>query len=224
MQETTVVPYFITGIGTDVGKTVSSAIVASALNAWYWKPVQAGLEPGTDQQTVAALADIPAEKILPESYCLLKPASPHWAAREENIQIDIKKIAQDFNQILEHISKNSSGKQYLLIEGAGGIMVPLSETQFVADMIKQLNIPSILVSRHYLGSINHSMLSAEYCRMKDIEVKGWIFNGSYGHYAEEICNWTGLPQLAAFPELPAINPETIAAQATEWADTLKRTL
>jgi dethiobiotin synthetase len=180
---------FVTGIGTGVGKTMVSAILARALEADYWKPVQAGYENGTDSQWVADLLTGTSSVIHPEVYRLAMAASPHIAARAEGITIDIKKICDKIPII----------NRTLLIEGAGGLLVPLNEHEFVADLIKALNAKVILVSRNYLGSINHSLLTARVCREWQIPVIGWIFNDQYLDYEEEIVQWSNFPRIASIP-------------------------
>ncbi len=200
--------FFITGIGTDVGKTLISAILTEALGADYWKPVQAGFENGTDAQWVRQMVSNPSSVIHPELYTLKTPASPHIAARIDGLVIDADTIKEKADSLLN----NSSGKT-LIIEGAGGLLVPLHEQLMVADLIKKLNARVILVSRNYLGSINHSLLTAAYCRSNNIEVAGWIFNDDYMHYEEEIVAWSGYPSLGSVPKLEKIDPATIKEQA-----------
>jgi dethiobiotin synthetase len=183
-------PVFITGIGTDVGKTIVSAIVAEALQADYWKPVQAGYDDGTDSEWVNRMLSNAKSNIHPETYKFKMPASPHIAAKEEGVIIEIEKI---YNQYCQFPTANS----HLVIEGAGGLLVPLNENEFVADLIKKLNAKVILVSRNYLGSINHSLLTAEVCKQRRIDVAGWIFNDNYMHYEEQIVKWSGYPKIAS---------------------------
>ena len=204
-------PIFITGIGTGIGKTVIATIVTKALGADYWKPIQAGFESGTDSEWVAKqLAGTPSI-IFPEVYKLTMPASPHIAARNEGIVISIKKIC-------DSIPINNRN---LIIEGAGGLMVPLNETELVADLILALKAKVILVSRNYLGSINHSLLTARVCRQLKIPVIGWIFNDQYLNYEEEIINWSNLPKIASIPYTENINGIFINSQATAISSTLK---
>ena len=179
-------PIFITGIGTGVGKTLVSAIVAEALGAHYWKPVQAGFGEGTDAQWVGER--IGMGRILPEAYKLRMPASPHIAAREEGIRIDLASLAARLPAV-----------RPLVVEGAGGLLVPLNDTEFMADLALRIDARVILVSRNYLGSINHSLLTAEVCRGRGLNVAGWIFNDRYGHYEQDIVRWTGYPALASVP-------------------------
>ena len=203
-------PYFITGIGTDVGKTVVSAILAEALGAHYWKPIQAGFAEGTDTEKVKSLISNKACTFYSEIYKFQLPASPHIAAREEKKIIEVIKLIQAFEQI-----KEKTGDQDLLIEGAGGLLVPLGDQLLVADFIKLLRIKVILVSRNYLGSINHSLLTTAFCRSNDIPVAGWIFTDTYMDYEEEIVKWSGYPKIINVPLLPNINAQTIAEVAKQ---------
>jgi dethiobiotin synthetase len=204
-------PIFITGIGTGVGKTVIASIVTKALNADYWKPIQAGFESGTDSEWVAKQLVGTPSVIFPEVYKLKTPASPHIAARNEDIVISIKKICES----IPIYNRN------LIIEGAGGLMVPLNEKEFVADLILALKAKVILVSRNYLGSINHSLLTARVCRQMKIPVIGWIFNDQYLNYEEEIINWSNLPKIASIPYTENINGIFINSQAAAISSTLK---
>lgn len=208
-------PILITGIGTDIGKTLVSAIVTEALEADYWKPVQAGFTDGTDAQTVAALISNPNTVIHKEAYCLTMPASPHIAAAKEGIEIDLSVIQKQCTDILGAI-----GEKQLIIEGAGGLLVPLNNKQTVADLAKVLNAKVILVSRNYLGSINHSRLTAAYCKQSGIDVVGWVFSDQYLDYEQEIVGWTGYPSLGTIPYLEQKNPDTIRY----YADLLKNNL
>lgn len=203
-------PIFVTGIGTGVGKTVAAAIITEALSADYWKPVQSGFEEGTDCNTVQSLISNQQTQFHPEVYKLALPASPHIAAREEGVQIDIKHIIAHQPQTANH----------LVIEGAGGLLVPINETQFIADMIQALDAQVILVSRNYLGSINHSLLTAEACKQRNIPVIGWLFNDQFMQYEEEIVGWTGIRTLGSIPL--AVNLDKIFV--TEQANRIRPAL
>jgi dethiobiotin synthetase len=199
-------PLFITGIGTGVGKTLVAAILTEALHADYWKPIQAGYEDGTDTLTLIELVSNTETIIHPELYRLQTPASPHIAARKEGITIDI-------NAIVSALKKINSDKP-LLIEGAGGLMVPVTGSWFVADLIKALGARVIIVSRNYLGSINHSLLTAAYCKTNGIDVAGWVFNDDYMNYENEIVEWSGYPSLGSIPEMKIITKESVKEQGT----------
>jgi len=201
---------FITGIGTDVGKTVAAAILAEALEADYWKPVQAGFSEGTDAEFVRSLLASQTSVVYPESYKLKLAASPHIAAREEGIKIDLDKIVADYRDITSNVKPQTSN---LIIEGAGGLMVPLNEEEFVIDLVKKLNAPVILVSRNYLGSINHSLMTAAVCKQNNLKVLGWIFNDHYLNYEEEIVQWSGFPKIGSIPATKKIDAVFIKAQA-----------
>jgi dethiobiotin synthetase len=209
-------PLFITGIGTDVGKTLVAAVVTQALEADYWKPVQAGFADGTDAEWVKNRVSNPHTVIHDEVYRLHTPASPHIAARKDGIIIDGALIIGQ-----AHAIQARTGARPLVIEGAGGLLVPLNDTLFVADLIKAIGARVLLVSRNYLGSINHSLLTAAYCREKGLDVAGWIFNDDYLSYEHEIVSWSGYPSLGSIPKLEKIDPEAIREQASRISDSLQ---
>jgi dethiobiotin synthetase len=192
---------FVTAIGTDSGKTLVSAILTKALEATYWKPVQAG-EP-TDTQTIQSL--IPSVKIIPELYKLAIPASPHFAANAENIIID-----------LHELRIPPLETEHLVVEGAGGLMVPLNEKDFVIDIPQFLSLEVVLVVNLYLGCINHSLLAINEINRRNVRVKGIVFNGDlHNDSAEFIAHYSGWPILAHIPKLNEITPEVIAQMAQE---------
>jgi len=193
-------PIFITGIGTDVGKTLVAAIVTEALGAIYWKPVQAGFDQGTDTEWVAGRLSRP--RVLPETYKLVFPASPHIAARGEGIAISLDSIAEAM-----------PADRPLVVEGAGGLLVPLNEKEFVLDLVKRLDARVILVSRNYLGSINHSLLTAAVCKAHGLDVAGWIFSDQYLDYEQEIAAWSALPIIASIPFSQDPDEAFVAEQA-----------
>lgn len=210
-------PVFITGIGTGVGKTIISAIVTEALIADYWKPLQAGYEDGTDMLSVKELISNNSSVIHPELYKLKLPASPHLAARGESVSVELPSIIQRYRQL-------SSANKTMIIEGAGGIMVPLNENEFIADLIVQLNARVILVSRNYLGSINHSLLTAELCKQRKIEVAGWIFNEPYMNYENDILRWSNFPKIGSIPFSKEINKNFVLEQSSLLRFSLQRFL
>lgn len=238
MANGSVIPYFVTGIGTDIGKTLVAAILVKALHAYYWKPVQAGGGANSDQRQVQILTDMLPERAIPERYKLLLPASPHWAAREENKEIDLDSIRQQYLQIVADLEKkHPAEKVYLIVEGAGGLLVPLNNNAYVADLIQVLQIPVLLVSMHYLGSINHSLLTASYCKQNNIAVKGWIFNSgpipeiqeqekphTNTNYATEIGIWTKIPIVAQLPYQSKVDAAAVEVLANQWSADLKAML
>jgi dethiobiotin synthetase len=172
---------FITGIGTGVGKTLVSAIVTEALQADYWKPLQTGYMDGKDSDTVRNIISNSNTKIHPEAFCLKLPASPFAAAEAEGIKIDLKDI---------HIPATDN---VIVIEGAGGLMVPINEQELMIDFIEQLDAEVILVSQNYLGSINHTMLSCMALAATNMKVLGIVYNGEDNLMAERsvlsFCNY-----------------------------------
>jgi dethiobiotin synthetase len=195
--------YFVTAIGTDSGKTLLSAILVEALKADYWKPVQAG-EPG-DTERVQSLVSNELTKFHPETHRLKLPASPHAAAKYEHKAISIVdfQLPQTDNE--------------LVIEGAGGVLVPLNDRDYVIDMAKTLKTEVILVANLYLGSINHTLLTIEYLKAQNITVKGIVFNGESNPESEDIIlKKSGYKVLLHLPVLSLINKEIIKY----WADEL----
>lgn len=203
--------FFITGTGTNVGKTVISAILAEALEADYWKPVQAGYENGTDSEWVKKMLSNTVSEVHRELYKLKMPASPHIAAFEEGITISTDGIAAAVPKTLNH----------LIIEGAGGLLVPLTKDEFVIDLIKKLDASVIMVSKNCLGSINHSLLTAKVLALQNIKIMGWIFNGNYLDYETEIVDWSGFPWIASVNEMPELNKSVIHAQSVKMKEHLK---
>lgn len=165
--------YFVTAIGTDSGKTIISAILTEALEADYWKPIQAGLPKDSDR--IKALVSREKCQILEERYLLNTPASPHYAAEVDLVNIQVK----DF-QIPEATSET------IVIEGAGGVLVPINESEFVIDIATSLNCKVIVVCNLYLGSINHSLLTLSELAHRGISIEGIIFNGEPNAASEEI--------------------------------------
>ena len=190
--------YFITGIGTEVGKTVVSAIVTQALEADYWKPVQAGELDTSDTMKVQSLIDNDSSKFHPEAYRLNHPMSPHAAAERDGVEIDISSF---------EIPKTDN---HLVIEGAGGLLVPLNKKDTILDLIDILKCEVILVSRHYLGSINHTLMSIELLKQRNIPIKGILFNGNENKDTESIITeMTGIKALGRIDELEELNKSVI---------------
>jgi dethiobiotin synthetase len=193
--------FIITGIGTDVGKTVVSSIVSEALQATYWKPVQAGDLDNSDSIKVKRLTK--NVTVLPEAFRLNEPMSPHAAAKLDGIEITSK------NLNLPSVSGN------FIVEGAGGIMVPINSVGFLyVDAFAEWDLPAIVVSRHYLGSINHTLMTIEILRNRGIEIEGIIFVGDEHPTTEEaILSNTGLRQIARIPMAEEVNQAFILSQA-----------
>ncbi len=186
--------YFITGIDTNVGKTIVSAILVEALQADYWKPIQCGITDGTDVNEVRKLISNSKTKVHPEAYSFAAPVSPHLAAAIESKKIDVKSIVLP------------STSNHLIIEGAGGMMVPLSKNNYVIQLARELDAEVILVVRNYIGCINHSLLSIDYLLRNKYKIKGMILNGNFDPLVEQaITTYSDIPVLAKFPEQGAID-------------------
>lgn len=181
-------PIFITGIGTGIGKTIVSAIITEKLKADYWKPIQSGDLDDSDTLKVQSLVSNEITKFHPEAYRLTQPFSPHKSAAIDKVTINSQNftLPQTDNQ--------------LVIEGAGGLMVPLNDNFLIIDLIKQLNAKVILVSQNYLGSINHTLLSLHVLKTYNIPVMGIIFNGVEDIYSKSyILNYSGITELGQIP-------------------------
>ena len=199
---------FITGISTDVGKTIASAIITEALEADYWKPIQAGDLDNSDSHFIKSKITNQKSKIFPNAYQFNTPASPHLAAELDGITIDLKNI-------IEPKTTN-----HLVIEGAGGVFVPLNNTDLVIDLI-QSDYKVIVVSRHYLGSINHTLLTIEALKSRKINIAGIIFNGNENTATETIIlNKTGLKCIGRIENEPYFDPAVIR----EYADLFRENL
>ena len=199
--------YFVTAIGTDSGKTVASAILAEALGADYWKPVQAGRP--TDSDFIRKVVSPGRVRIHQEQYLLKTPISPHAAAAAENLKISISDI------ILPETSNS------LIIEGAGGILVPLNDDEMMIDLVPHLNAAIILVCNIYLGSINHSLLSLELIRSRGYPLRGIIFNGPRVSATEKIImKYANVDCLLHIHEEKNITRQVIAKYAAALKNTL----
>jgi len=192
--------YFITGIGTGIGKTLISAILTEKLKADYWKPIQSGDLDTSDSITIDRLISNSKTVIHPESYRLTQPLSPHLSAKLDGIEIDINEI------------NLPPTDNHLIIEGAGGLMVPLNEKELIIDLIKKLDVEVILVSQNYLGSINHTLLSINLLKQYEIPIKGNIFNGDENLETERyILQYTKTKKLGSVPGLKNIDKEKVVA-------------
>ncbi|HEY3406397.1 MAG TPA: dethiobiotin synthase [Ohtaekwangia sp.] len=192
--------YFVTAIDTDSGKTLVSAILCEALQADYWKPIQAGLPRDTD--TVKSLITNSKTKLFPETYLLKTPASPHASAKLDDVLISLKDINPP-------VTLNN-----LIIEGAGGCLVPVNDSDFVIDMAGRFGGEIILVSDLYLGSINHTLLSVEALKKRNLKVKGIIFNGARNPESERIIlKHSGYRCLLHIDREKEINPEVVSKYA-----------
>jgi dethiobiotin synthetase len=199
--------YFITAIGTDSGKTLVSAIFTEAMQADYWKPVQAGFP--RDTETVKSLITNSSSIFHQEAYLLNHPMSPHAAAKLDNVEIEMSRITLPISD------------RPLIIEGAGGMLVPLNDKDYVIDLAVKFDVPVILVSNLYLGSINHTLLSIEALKHRNIKVKGIVFNGRPNFESERIIELkSGWPVLLRVQQEPAVTAQTVR----RYAEILRKNL
>lgn len=198
--------FFVTAIGTDSGKTLASAILCKALGADYWKPIQSG-EP-TDSDTIKRLC--PKVAVHPEAYKLHMPASPHAAAKAEGLTLSLDRI------------KAPATSNPLVIEGAGGCLVPINDQHFVIDLVPHLSAEIVLVANLYLGSINHTLLSWKLLQERGYPVAGIIFNGDSAPESERIIlHHTGYRKLLHIARHETITPTLIEDYATELYQQLR---
>lgn len=188
--------FFVTGTDTGIGKTTVCALLCAALDALYWKPIQTGTREGTDRETVIRLAGLPRERALPERYRFAPPVSPHLAARRAGVRIRLSEIQ------VPPLPRSEN----LIAEGAGGVLVPINETQFMTDLMRHLRLPALLVSRTSLGTINHTLLSLAALRAAKIPVRGVIFSGPANREnAAAIEKYGRAPIVGRVPRLPALH-------------------
>lgn len=191
-----------------MGKTVVSALLCLRLpGASYWKPVQCGTEPATDRDAVLRSAGLPPERVLPEAYRLALPASPHVAAAAAGVRIERQRLQLP----------RAPGP--LVVEGAGGILVPLNERETMADLMAWLDLPVILVARTALGTINHTLLSLAALRARNLPIHGLVLNGEpVPTTTATLRAWGGVPLLAEVPPLRKLDAANLAAAARHWQE------
>lgn len=197
---------FVTGIGTDVGKTVVCAILAEALHADYWKPIQTGTYYGTDSEKIRKYVSNTKTFIHPETYCLKHYMSPHAAAEMEGVNIELAKI------------ELPETDNTLIIEGAGGLMVPLNHRkELIIDLIKKLDAETVVVIQNYMGSINHSLLTLEVLRQRSMKVTGVIINGPPHQLSHDIIlEYSGLRLLGKVGKENVMDKSVISRYAGQF--------
>lgn len=191
--------FFVTGTDTGIGKTVVSAMLTTGLGATYWKPVQSGLQEETDTEAVKRLTGLPENHFKKETYRLTEPLSPHASAAIDNVQIEMAQFVMP-----------GFHTDHLIVEGAGGVLVPLNDEYMMIDLIAQLGIPALVVARSELGTLNHTFLTLEALRKYDIPVLGVIMNGPRNESNRKAIEYYG--QVDVFAEiepLAEVNPTTI---------------
>ncbi len=196
---------FVTGIGTDVGKTVVSAILCEALKSDYWKPVQTGNYFSSDAEKVKKIVSNNKTLIHPEVYSLKQYMSPHAAAELEGINID-------FETLVPPKTENT-----LIIEGAGGIMVPLNKKFLIVDLISRLEAETIIVVQNYLGSINHTLMTMDCLKHRGVNILGWVLNGPHHKLSEDIINeYSGIPQLGSIAKETEVDKSMVLKYAPQF--------
>lgn len=198
----------VTGTDTDIGKTVFCAGLTRLLDGVYWKPVQAGLASETDAETVRRLAELPADRVLPEAWALRTPASPHLAAEMDGVEIDPDALALP------------PSDRPLIVEGAGGLMVPLTRRTLLIEVIARWGAPVVLCARTRLGTINHTLLSIEALRRRAIPLLGVAFIGEAHPENERIIGSIG--RMSVLGRLPHLDPLTPPALAAAFARAFDR--
>lgn len=199
--------FVVTGTDTGIGKTRFAAALAGALDGYYWKPIQAGLDEPTDSEIVASLSGLPAGRILPESHSLKSPLSPHRAAQLDGITIDPATLTPP------------DADRPLVIEGAGGVLVPLNDTTLFADIFARWQIPVILCARTALGTINHSLLAIEALRTRAITILGIAFIGDANEDNEATIARLGkVKRLGRLPWIDPMTPEMLHRKFAENFD------
>ncbi len=193
-------PIVVTGTDTGIGKTVFAAALTGALDGYYWKPVQSGLAEETDSETVRRLSGLAADRILPERYRLRTPASPHLAARLDGVEIDAERLALP------------STPRPLVVEGAGGLLVPLTREVTYIDVFARWRAPLVLCARTTLGTINHTLLSVEAIRARNIPLLGIAFIGNENTESEDVIVALGRTmRLGRLPPLAPLTAESLKA-------------
>lgn len=192
---------FVSGIGTGVGKTISSAILVEKLEADYWKPIQSGDLDSSDTMKVRSLVSSPQVKFYEEKYRLSKPLSPHRAAELDGISISLQELAAPATDL------------DLIIEGAGGLMVPINRKDLMIDLVEHFGAEVILVSQNYLGSINHTLLSAEILRSRGIPLKALIFCGPENMASESYIEERLALKAIRIPQFEKIDKDVVKAFA-----------
>jgi dethiobiotin synthase len=192
----------VTGTDTDVGKTVVCAMLTLALDAYYWKPIQAGTPDGTDRERVAAMTGLPLSRWLPERYILRQPLSPHRAAELDGVAIDLAHLALP----------DGPEDKFLIVEGAGGVLVPLNRATLQIDLFARWKAPIVVVARTALGTINHTLLTLEALNARAIPVLGVVFVGDAMPDTERtIVEFGRVKRLGRLPRLPILNPDVLRA-------------
>lgn len=198
---------FVTGTDTGVGKTVLSALLAAALNRRYWKPIQTGASEGTDREAIMRLADLAVERTHAEAFVFDSPVSPHLAAEQRGIRIDIKAV------------RRPEDEAPIIIEGAGGVLVPINEEDLMIDLIRHLQAPAIIATRTTLGTINHTLLTIAAIRQAGVELAGVVMVGGESPATRQaIEKYGNVPVVGRIPWLGALDRSTLCTAFNQYFD------
>jgi len=192
--------FFVTGTDTGVGKTVVSALLCAALDAFYWKPIQTGTREGTDRSTVQRLAQLSRARTVPEAYRFAPSISPHLAAQRAGVHIDLRRVK------LPHLRRFEN----LIVEGAGGTLVPIGGKLLMTSLMRHLGLPVLLVTRTTLGTINHTLLSLAALRAAHLDIRGVIMVGKpNGENRRAIEHYGNVEVLGVVPQLKQIERQAL---------------
>jgi dethiobiotin synthetase len=209
MRNENIMRLIVAGIGTDIGKTVVSAILVKMLGADYWKPIGCGPKEQSDSNVIKSIIDNQGITIHPSAYHFAAPLSPHHAGALEDPPI----------QANRELIRIPDQERSIVIEMVGGIMVPLNNNETTLDLFLEWNLPLVIVSKNYLGSINHTLLTIDCLKQRKANILGIVFNGSENSYSESfILNYTQLPMIGRVQEEEEITPTVINRYSQEWAE------
>ncbi len=198
--------FWVLGTDTGIGKTLTSALLALKLKAHYWKPIQTGYKTERDSLFVRQATGLPTRHFFPERFLLKEPLSPYQAAKLEGLRID-----------LEDFSPPPGEYKHLIIEAAGGVMVPLNERDLFIDLIQGFGLPTLLVAKSGLGTLNHSLLTIEALRNRGIEILGLVLNGPKNRANKKTLElFSGLPVLFEIEPLPGLTPKNLQQEIDRW--------
>ncbi|MGK0291441.1 MAG: dethiobiotin synthetase [bacterium] len=194
--------FFVTGTDTDIGKTLVSAMLVQGLKAGYWKPIQSGLEETTDTEFIQQITQLPKNHFFPEQYRLQTPLSPHASAKIDGVQISLDQF-----KLPQH------SFPHLIVEGAGGVLVPMNEKDLVLDLMVQLSLPVLIVARSGLGTINHTLLTIEMIRSRQLPILGVVLSGEQNQSNKEAIEHYGkVDVIAEIPMLENVDLDSLEKQ------------
>ncbi|MGC4035004.1 MAG: dethiobiotin synthase [Chitinophagaceae bacterium] len=207
----------VTGTGYGVGKTLVASILAEAMEADYWKPIETHYDKQPDSERVARLISNSRTIVHPEVYKLKQDTSPYYAAKKEGVKISLEKVFAAYCLM-------ASSNNTLVVEGCGGLIEPINETEFISDLVRVLNARVILVSGNSVDSVNHSLLTSKMTRQKNLRVLGWVFSDANPLNLDDIARWSGFPKIGSIPHIDTINKQAIRDAAASVKQNLIQAL